>query len=35
MLRDLIDLFVHLDRHLTDLVGQYGAWTYGILFGII
>ena len=35
MLRDLIDLFLHLDRHLTDLVAQYGAWTYGILFGII
>lgn len=35
MLRDLIDLFLHLDRHLTELVGQYGAWTYGILFGII
>ena len=35
MLRQFIDLFLHLDRHLTDLVGQYGAWTYGILFGII
>src|SRR5258705_11106801 len=35
MLKDLIDLFLHLDRHLTELVGQYGAWTYGILFGII
>jgi len=35
MLKDLIDLFLHLDRHLTDLVGQYGAWTYGILFGIV
>ena len=35
MLKDLIDLFLHLDRHLTDLVTQYGAWTYGILFGII
>ena len=35
MLRQLIDLFLHLDRHLTELVSQYGAWTYGILFGII
>ena len=35
MLKDLIDLFLHLDRHLTDLVAQYGAWAYGILFGII
>ncbi len=35
MLRDLIDLFLHLDRHLTELVAQYGAWTYGILFLIV
>ncbi|HET7040584.1 MAG TPA: VTT domain-containing protein, partial [Gemmatimonadales bacterium] len=35
MLRQFIDLFLHLDRHLTDLVAQYGAWAYGILFGII
>lgn len=35
MLRDLIDLFLHLDRHLTELVAQYGTWTYGILFAII
>lgn len=35
MLHDLIDLFLHLDKHLTELVGQYGGWTYGILFGII
>ena len=35
LFRSFIDLFLHLDRHLTELVGQYGAWTYGILFGII
>jgi membrane-associated protein len=35
MLHDLIDLFLHLDRHLTDLTAQYGSWTYGILFAII
>ena len=35
MLRQIVDLFLHLDRHLTDLVAQYGAWAYGILFGII
>ena len=34
-LRSAADLFLHLDRHLTELVGQYGGWTYGILFGII
>lgn len=35
MLSRLIDLFLHLDRHLTELVSQYGAWSYGILFAII
>ena len=31
MLRDLIDLFLHLDQHLAELVRTYGVWTYAIL----
>ena len=31
MLRDLIDLFLHLDQHLGELVRAYGVWTYAIL----
>lgn len=31
----LIDLFLHLDKHLNDMIGQYGNWTYLILFLII
>ena len=31
----LIDLFVHLDTHLTELVAAYGRWVYAILFLII
>ncbi|HUH98063.1 MAG TPA: DedA family protein [Anaerolineales bacterium] len=31
----LIDLFLHLDQHLHDVILQYGAWTYGLLFFII
>lgn len=31
----LIDIFVHLDKHLSDLTQAYGALTYGILFLII
>jgi membrane-associated protein len=31
----LVDLFLHLDKHLNDVIGQYGAWTYLILFLII
>jgi membrane-associated protein len=31
----LIDIFLHLDKHLNEIIGQYGAWTYLILFVII
>ena len=31
----LIDLFLHLDKHLNDVIGQYGSWTYLILFLIV
>ena len=29
------DLLLHLDDHLAEIIGQYGTWTYLILFGII
>lgn len=31
----IIDVFLHLDRHLNELVGEYGGWTHVILFLII
>ena len=31
----IIDLFLHLDKHLATLVQSAGAWTYGALFLII
>jgi membrane-associated protein len=31
----LIDLFLHLDRHLGNLIAAYGGWTYLILFAIV
>jgi membrane-associated protein len=31
----LIDLFLHLDVHLDEFVGQYGVWVYALLFTII
>lgn len=30
-----IDLVLHLDRHLVELLAQYGVWIYAILFVII
>ena len=35
LLKSLLDYFLHLDTHLTELVSQYGLLTYGILFLII
>ena len=31
----LLDLFLHLDEHLANIINQYGTWTYGILFAVI
>ena len=33
--KSLIDLFLHLDVHLSAIVTQYGVWTYGLLFVVI
>lgn len=35
MLHDLIDLFLHLDRHLGPLLVEYGPWVYAILFVVV
>ena len=34
-LANLIDLFLHLDEYLAQIISDYGAWTYGILFVVI
>jgi membrane-associated protein len=34
-LASFIDIILHLDKHLTVLVQQYGVWVYAILFAII
>jgi len=31
----LIDLFLHLNEYLSNIINQYGAWTYAILFIVI
>ena len=31
----LVDFVLHVDQYLNDIIQQYGAWTYAILFFII
>ncbi len=35
LLRNVIDLFLHLDDHLSRVISQYGTWTHLILFLIV
>ena len=34
-LKGLLDLFLHLDEYLAQIITDYGTWTYGILFAVI
>ena len=31
----LVDIILHVDKHLFDLVAQYGLWVYAILFVVV
>ncbi len=35
LILQLVDFILHIDVHLESIITTYGAWTYGILFGII
>ena len=35
LLKQFVDLFLHLDTHLSQVIAQYGTWTYLILFVIV
>ena len=35
LIRQLIDVFLHLDRHLADVTRDYGTWTNALLFVIV
>ena len=34
-LRQALDVFIHLDQHLTSVIATYGSWTYALLFLIV
>jgi len=35
LIAKIIDIALHLDRYLSAIIQQYGAWTYGILFFVV
>ncbi|GGG28906.1 DedA family protein [Hymenobacter glacieicola] len=35
ILKHLLDFILHLDKHLAEIIQDYGVWTYAILFLII
>lgn len=35
ILTKILDIALHLDRYLSDIIQQYGIWTYAILFLVI
>ncbi|MHB8776549.1 MAG: DedA family protein [Anaerolineales bacterium] len=35
ILKNLIDIFLHLDEYLSSIIAAYGTWTYAILFIVI
>jgi membrane-associated protein len=35
LFRNFVDLFLHLDEHLNQIISQYGVWTHLILFLIV
>jgi len=35
LILSIVDIFLHLDKHLSDLVIHYGTWVYGILTIIV
>ncbi len=35
LIKKLVDFIIHIDRHLAEIIADYGMWTYGVLFLII
>lgn len=35
LIRQFVDIFMHLDKHLDQVIQHYGLWTYALLFLIV
>ncbi|HPJ17467.1 MAG TPA: DedA family protein [Candidatus Woesebacteria bacterium] len=35
IIKNIIDFILHVDKYLAQIVANFGAWTYAILFGVI
>ncbi len=35
LIKKLVDFILHIDRHLAEIIADYGTWTYAVLFLII
>ena len=35
LIKKLVDFILHIDRHLAEIIADYGIWTYPVLFAII
>jgi membrane-associated protein len=35
LIRQFVDMLLHLDQHLGEIIAQYQAWTYAIVFAVI
>ena len=35
LIKKLVDFILHIDRHLAEIIANYGIWTYAVLFAII
>jgi membrane-associated protein len=35
LVKKLIDFILHIDRHLAEIIADYGVWTYALLFAIV
>lgn len=35
LISTMVDVFLHLDKHLSDIIQSYGVWTYALLFFVV